>query len=75
MSNPTTTMVYDYPEPPEPQEKLYKVKLAATIEATCEVYAKNYEEVRNILINHEFDRNEIELESMEIEDILDIEEV
>ena len=75
MSNPTTTLVYDYPEPPEPKEKLYKVKLAATIEATCEMYAKDYEEVRNIIINHDFDRNDIQLESMDVEDILDIEEV
>ena len=75
MSNPTTTLVYDYPEAPEPKEKLYKVRLAVTIEATCEVYAKDYEEVRNIIINHDFDRNEIQLESMDVEDILDIEEV
>ena len=63
-----------YPEPPEPKEKLYTIKVKMYVESSVEVYAESteqaLEEVNNLCECDLFDEiSEYEIDETEIIDI------
>lgn len=56
-----------YPEPPEPKEKCYVITCSCSAKGEFVVYAKDYEEAKEMLKNSEYE--EFELREFQIEDI------
>ena len=60
-----------YPTPPEPKTKCYVITCSCSTKIEFTVFAKDYEEAKDILKNGEYE--EMEFKEFEIEDIEDYE--
>ena len=64
-----------YPEPPENEEKTFRLNVSGTFEGYVDVSAKNVTEAVSRVMSKDFDYDNLEMESFEIEDINDCEEI
>ena len=62
-----------YPNPPEPQEKIFRFNFAGSFYGNAIVRAKNEEEAYRLIEEQEFEEEELDI--TEITDIEDVEEI